>query len=680
MDLSIIIVSYNVKDFLRGAIASAQRSLAAGEIEGEIIVVDNNSSDGSAAMVRSEFPEVQLHGLNENIGFGRANNLALKKAGGDFQLLLNPDTILGEETLRTMLDFMRSHLDAGLAGCKLLNGDGTFQLSCRRGFPTPWASFTKLFGLASLFPNSKLFARYNLTYLPIDDTYEVDALGGAFMMISRAALEATKGFDEDFFMYGEDIDLCFRAKKAGFKVYYVNTTATIHFKGESTRRSAINELQVFYEAMHVFVKKHYHASFIFNLLLRLGIFLRRAIALARRHRSSIALVVLDYLVIGLSVLIGSKILLGTWLGLPEWDYPFAYLIPPIIVVSLLAVLKAYHPTRWGSMRPVVIAIPAILIGLSSLTYFFKEFPASRSFVVVVTLVTGAMLLLDRGMLRTTRWFIRGTGTSATPQLRRTLIVGANEEGLRIASLLTRLEFLRRFEVVGLIDSTLERLNTEVQPGLRILGDTNMIAKVVRDKKVIEVIFASGAVPYTEVLTIMQRTSSENPSMRVNFSMVPAASDVLLGKQNIELLSEAAREPLALLPVAYNLDRLSHRLAKRTLDIFVSGVALPGLALVSFLHPTNILRERTNVWVDIFRGRRTLVGVEGHVDREAYYPKPGLTSLAAVAAKTSPREEDIQQFDQYYARNHTIAMDCEILFKAIFTRPTALLPGTSRRRA
>jgi O-antigen biosynthesis protein len=680
MDLSIIIVSYNVKEFLRGAIASVRRSLASGDIEGEIIIVDNNSSDGSAAMVRSEFPEVRLHALSENIGFGRANNLALKQAKGDYLLLLNPDTIVGEETLSTMLDFMRSHPDAGLAGCKLLNGDGTFQLSCRRGFPTPWASFTKLFGLANLFPHSKLFARYNLTYLPIDATYEVDALGGAFMLLSREAWQATHGFDEDFFMYGEDIDLCYRAKQAGFKVYYVHSTATVHFKGESTRRSAINELQVFYEAMHVFVKKHYRASFLFNLLLRLGIFLRRTIALARRHRSGLALMVLDYLMIGLSVLVSSKILFDEWFGLPQLDYPFAYIVPPLIVVLLLAILRAYHPSRRMSIRPVVIAIPAILIGLSSLTYFFKEFPASRSFVVAVTLVAGVLLLFNRVLLGTARRLLRGLGTSASPQLRRALVVGADEEALRIASLLVRMEFLRRFEVVGLIDRTLERLNSEMQPGLRILGDTNMIAKVVREKKVAEVIFASDAVPYTEVLSIMQRTSEENPSMRVNFSMVPTASDVLLGKQNIELLTEAAGESFALLPVAYNLDRLSHRFAKRLLDIGVSGAALPLVFASCFFDPTPERRERRNTWVQIFRGQHTLVGVEGVGDREAYYPKPGLTSLAAIAIKKGRREEDIQQFDLYYARNHTIGMDCEILLKTIFNRPSGNWPDTSERRA
>ncbi|HEY3875474.1 MAG TPA: glycosyltransferase, partial [Candidatus Kapabacteria bacterium] len=537
MDLSIVIVSYNVKDFLRGAIASVKRSLAAGGLDGEIIIVDNNSADGSVAMVRSEFPDVLLHALDANLGFGRANNIALREAKGDYMLLLNPDTILGEDTLSTMLAFLREHPEAGLAGCKLLNGDGTFQLSCRRGFPTPWASFTKLFGLARLFPNSKLFARYNLTFLPVDETYEVDALGGAFMMLSRPALEASHGFDEDFFMYGEDLDLCYRVKQSGFNVFYVPTTATVHFKGESTKRSAVNEVQLFYEAMHVFVKKHYRASFFFSALLRVGIMLRSALAVLRKYRSSVSLAGIDFLIVALSVLVGSQVQFNTWFGLPAEDYPFALILPSAMVVTLLAILRAYRPGGRATARPVLIAVPAILIGLSSLTYFFKEFPASRSFVIIVTCVMGAMLLLDRFGIAVLGRLARGT--SLNPQRRRALIVGTDIEALRIAALLARRELLQRFEVVGMIDRSLDRLGAEVSAGLCIVGDTNMVGKVVREKRVAEVIFPSGSVSYTEVLAIMQRTSSENPSLRVNFSMVPAASDVLLGKQSIELLTETA---------------------------------------------------------------------------------------------------------------------------------------------
>src|SRR5579872_5763101 len=284
MDISIIIVNYNVREFLRGALESVRRSLAFGRLTGEVFVVDNASRDGSAEMVRQEFPEVKLNALNENLGFGKANNLAMRQATGEYLLILNPDTILGEDTLLVMVDFMKSHPKAGVSGCKLLNADGSFQISCRRGFPTPWASFTKLFGLSTFFPNSPRFAQYNLTYLPVDQTYEIDALAGAFMLLSREAFEKTAGFDEDYFMYGEDIDLCYRIKKAGLGVFYVHSTSTIHFKGESTRRSVLNEVRVFYEAMRIFVAKHYGRNPLFSLLLRIGIWIRSFIAVLKKYR------------------------------------------------------------------------------------------------------------------------------------------------------------------------------------------------------------------------------------------------------------------------------------------------------------------------------------------------------------------------------------------------------------
>jgi GT2 family glycosyltransferase len=667
VDISVIIVSYNVKEFLRGAIASVERSLKAGNLTGEILVVDNDSSDGSAAMVAAEFPNVKLYALDHNLGFGRANNLALRDAKGEQLLLLNPDTIVAEDTLRTMVDFMRDNPAAGLAGCKLLNGDGTFQLSCRRGFPTPWASFTKLFGLATLFPNSSLFARYHLTYLPVDKTYEIDALMGAFMIMSRPAYEATRGFDEQFFMYGEDIDLCYRAKEAGFKVFYVHSTATIHFKGESTRRSAINEVSVFYEAMHVFVKKHYRASFLFTALLRIGIFLRTVLALLKKYRGAIVLATLDYVIMAVAVLLGTKLYTGAWMGLPDWDYPGALIVPSAIVVSLLAILQAYSQRERRNARQIVIAMPAILIALSSLTYFFKEFPASRAIVISVTVCATVLLLINRFALRIADRFRWGGYQSATPALRRTLVVGTTSEAIRIATLLQRSEFIRRYEVVGLLDRSLKQLNSEPSPGLPIIGDIQMASKVIAERRVTEVIFASDALSYTQMLDLMQRVSSENVSMPVNFSVVPSATEVLLGRNKIELLSQDPNIQVALIPVQYKLHKLSHRIGKRLLDICVSGAALPFVAFSYLLRPQPSRRTTLDDWMRIFRGELSLVGMERVNDDTDRFAKKGFTSLAAVAASSRLRDEDIAQFDQYYARNHTIGMDCEILIKRMLLR-------------
>jgi len=280
MELSVIIVNYNVRQFLENALHSIRRAMA--DIDGEIFVVDNASTDGSAAMVRAKFPDVHLLENNENLGFARANNLAINRARGRFLLLINPDTIVQETTFHEMLQFLRSRPDVGLAGCKVLNPDGTFQLACRRSFPTPWVAFTKIFGLSALFPRTRLFGKYNLTYLSPDETYPVDAVSGSFMMITRAAYDRIGGLDESFFMYGEDLDWCYRVKEAGFGVYYVHATSIIHFKGESTRRSEIDEIRMFYSAMELFVEKHFGRSPLLTSFLRAGIVLREGTATLAR--------------------------------------------------------------------------------------------------------------------------------------------------------------------------------------------------------------------------------------------------------------------------------------------------------------------------------------------------------------------------------------------------------------
>ena len=272
--LSIIIVSYNVREFLYQTINSVQRSLQ--RISSEIIVVDNASWDGSAAMVQKDFPEVNLISNTTNVGFAKANNLAIDESQGEYLIFLNPDTIVQEDTFQTLLDFFSQHPKAGVVGCKILNPDGSLQLSCRRSIPTPWVGFTKLVGLSKLFPKSKLFGKYNLTYLNPDEITEVEAISGSFMMTSRTIINHVGRFDDRFFMYVEDLALCHRVYNAGWKIYYVPTTQIIHYKGSSSTEAQFDTLLQFYRAMLLFVRKHFKAKyFLFpQWILVLGIGLR----------------------------------------------------------------------------------------------------------------------------------------------------------------------------------------------------------------------------------------------------------------------------------------------------------------------------------------------------------------------------------------------------------------------
>jgi len=258
LTLSVVIVNYNTRDLLRACLRSVQESEGIPDLE--LFVVDNASTDGSAEMVASEFPWVQLIVSSVNGGYAYANNLALKRCTGDYLLLLNPDTVLPPLALRRMLDFMDAHPEAGAAGPKLIRQNGSLDLACRRSFPSPEVSLYRMLGLSRLFPRSRRFGRYNLTYLDPDVPAEVDSVVGAFMMVRAEAARQVGLLDESFFMYGEDLDWAFRIKAAGWKVLYNPEVVVLHYKGASSRRNSRKAIVEFYRAMDVFYRKHYAAG------------------------------------------------------------------------------------------------------------------------------------------------------------------------------------------------------------------------------------------------------------------------------------------------------------------------------------------------------------------------------------------------------------------------------------
>ena len=301
MDLSIIIVNYNVKYFIEQCLHSVHRAIK--DIEAEVFVVDNNSVDGSCPMIREKFPWVKLIENSENVGFSRANNQALKMASGEFCLLLNPDTVVEEDTFTKCIAFMHDHNDAGGLGVHMIDGKGTFLPESKRALPTPAVSFFKIFGLSSLFPKSRIFGRYHLGYLDENQTNEVEILAGAYMFLRKKALDKTGLLDESFFMYGEDIDLSYRIRQAGYKNYYYPGTTIIHYKGESTKKGSINYVMVFYKAMIIFARKHFSKknARIFSTLINLAIYFRAFLSIIKRFINKVYQPLLDFIFIYLPV-------------------------------------------------------------------------------------------------------------------------------------------------------------------------------------------------------------------------------------------------------------------------------------------------------------------------------------------------------------------------------------------
>ena len=276
MKLSVIIVNYKVKHYLEQclrSVAEASRGIAV-----EVIVVDNASGDGSVEYLRERFPDVTIIASEENLGFARANNLAIRNSHGQYVLLLNPDTIVAKETFSDFISFMDSTPDAGGCGAYMLHTDGSFAPESRRGLPTPFVAFCKMSGLASLFPKSRTLGRYYMRYLNENEVNRIEIMSGAFMFLRRDALDKAGLLDEDFFMYGEDIDLSYRIIKGGYNNYYL-PLRILHYKGESTNKSTYRYVHTFYRAMQLFFKKHYsHYSMLVSLPINIAIWTRAMLA------------------------------------------------------------------------------------------------------------------------------------------------------------------------------------------------------------------------------------------------------------------------------------------------------------------------------------------------------------------------------------------------------------------
>lgn len=284
LKLSVIIVNYNVKYYLDQCIRSVLRAFEEMNTPAEIIVVDNHSADGSVDYLEQRYPlmlypMVRFVRSAHNLGFARANNIAIRQSRGEYVLLLNPDTIVGEDALKASVDFMDVHEDAGAVGVRMLGAQGRRAMESRRGLPTPMVSFFKMLGFCNRWPHHRLFGKYYMGYLPWDEPSQIEVVSGAYCMLRRKALDEVGLLDEDFFMYGEDIDLSYRVLKGGYHNYYLPVDI-LHYKGESTQKSSFRYVHVFYEAMLIFFRKHYSGmTFLLSLPIKTAIYAKALMAL-----------------------------------------------------------------------------------------------------------------------------------------------------------------------------------------------------------------------------------------------------------------------------------------------------------------------------------------------------------------------------------------------------------------
>jgi len=649
VELSIIIINYNVKEFLQNLIHSLQKALS--KITHEIIVVDNASDDGSVEFIRDKFPQIHLIVNKTNVGFSKANNEALKISKGKFILLINPDTIVSEDTINRMIYFLNQNPDAGLAGCKILNPDGSLQLACRRSFPGPWTSFCKVTGLSTLFPKSKLFAKYNLTYLDENSTYEVDAISGSFMMMNREAYEKVGGFDEQFFMYGEDLDLCYRIQKNGYKVYYYPGTQIIHYKGESTKRSSLDETKYFYNAMNLFVKKHFSSFYLVEIILRTAIGFRKFFAFLGRRKLSFTAVILDIIFFNLCLILAEKLYLRftEWHGFPEFSYPLILVIPVAIHVTAAALIGVYRKNSFSVLRNTGAILVSFFI-ISSLTFFFKQFAYSRA----VFLITYIFLLTSLTLWRIILKLFFKVGLEFTPSRKRTLIVGTNKSAVMIADKLQK-KFVDDHIIQGLIGYSHKDIGNQMN-GYEVVGSIDNINKVIADKKINEVIFSPDELSYNKMMSIVANNTSDG----VDFKLIGSNLDFLVGKASVSVL-----EDIPLIDISLNISNPVSRFIKLLMDYTLGFFALIFIyPLIYLISKTDSQKSDFRKFIlgipSIFSGKVSLVGPQNQSEEsKIFLGKKGLTGLWYLEKGSANSTEKL---DLIYARNQNIWLDLEILGK------------------
>ena len=618
MKLSVVIVNYNVKAYLEQCLRTVQEALKG--LEGEVFVVDNQSTDGSVDMVRHEFPAVKLLANKENIGFSRANNQAIRACSGEYILLLNPDTVVGEDVFRKAVAFMDANPRSGGLGVKMIDGTGRFLPESKRGLPTPTVAFYKIIGLSRLFPRSRHFGRYHLGHLPENEAASIEILSGACMFLRRKVLDQVGLLDESFFMYGEDIDLSYRILLGGHENWYFPQARIIHYKGESTKKSSVNYVFVFYNAMVIFARKHFtrRGPQLFSAIIRGAIYLSAAGAIAMRFLNRALLPLLDMalLMAGLTVLHG----LGQGAMPPLWERA-AWAAGGAVI---LAAMGAYDLPRraagvWKGLA--VIALASLAAGRWPQGVFWWPMALLAA---MGGLMAGARILFRAG---------REGGNATSPaESARILAIGSPDEAKRALALLWQTHY---------------GLGKEVTLDIRALGkgdDAHQIRQLARRERIHEVVFCAPDLPMGRVIALMEQLKADG----VVFKIAQPASKFIIGPGTTESLNDL----LILRDHAANSSSaLRHRrMLDLSLALFFLATLPVGLWFVD--HRAGFVRNCTNVLL----GKRSWVGYASPVaDKRIPWVMPGILN-PVMADHLRPSPLTLIRADLEYAKDYRALQD------------------------
>lgn len=640
IDVSIIIVNYNVKDLLDNCIASIYKANTNDHII-EIFVVDNNSIDGSANFIRNKYPEVNVFTNSSNIGFSKANNIALKQAKGKYVLILNPDTVLEEGTFEKLISFCESRDRIGAVTSKLILANGKLDFACKRSFPTLSVALPRMLGLSKLFPKSKLFGKYNLTYLDENEIYEVDAICGAFMFIPAKVLKESGFFDEDFFMYGEDLDLCYRIKRKGYKIFYYPDVTTIHLKGSSTQKTHLSYVNNFYGSMIIFIKKNFTGiPRILSIILQVGIIYRSVLSYIKRILNFLSLPIIDILLIYFSLILSVYIRFQIY---PDLNYLFIMAVYVFVWISLFAIFGLYSRKNSLSLKKTFNAIIVGFFINSSITYFFQQYAYSRGVILISTVISLSLLLIWRGSASLYKFFVSKNILLNKVNL---LVVGGKELTQNIEDKLVSKYNVLYFKRQN-SNSNLEDLKETIQ-----IENTH------------QVVFSGDDFSNQEILQTMWSFRNKN----VQFNIVPSGKDLILSKLNKNIYD------LSLLEIEYNINNKLNIFLKRFFDIVLSFLLL--ITLYPFVYLFNVLSKKdlskhTSKLLSlpkVFSGKMSFIGIPTWYEtkNKEFLGKKGLTGLIQLNYYDNITDEEMDNYNFFYAKNQSLILDVEIILKTLFS--------------
>lgn len=639
--LSIIIVNYNVKYFLEQALHSVRH--ATKNINAEVIVVDNCSTDGSVDIVEQKFPEVHVIANSTNLGFAGANNQGIKASSGEYVLLLNPDTVVEEDTFEKTLAFMDEHPDAGALGVKMLDGKGNFLPESKRAFPTPAVSFYKIFGLSALFPQSPVFSRYHLGYLDKDTIHEVEVLAGAFMLIRRKVLEDIGYLDETYFMYGEDIDLSYRIQQAGYKNYYFPGTRIIHYKGESTKKGSLNYVRMFYNAMIIFAQKHFSSgkASLYSNLIKAAITFRAGLTIMYRFVRTIALPLLD-----ITLLYGGMYFIKEfWAtrvkGAAEY-YPEEYMLYIVPVYILIWTLTTYFSGGYDRpLRPSKV-VRGVLVGTLIIAAMYAFLDESLRFSRAMIVLGAAWAGIEMVGIRLLINFVtKGHLGLEERQESRMVIAGSAAEGKRALNLMNQAGVENRF--MGFVASATQSTEQD-----EILGTIDELQDIVEVFGIDEVVFCSQDISSQQIIEWMTRLGSG-----VHYKIVPEQGLSIIGSN-----SKNTAGDLYAIDINLALNAKMSRRNKRLFDLLFCTFLLLTFPITIWL-----IRSKTGLltnWLAVVIGQKTWVGYahDANADELPAIQKGVLSPLDRLRNR-QVNSSTISRLNLLYAKDYTVYEDLEI---------------------